>query len=362
MNHICNFVPSTIIQKLPTASEADKELDDFFHKIRQYLVTHPKERKQQQKKYQELMAVGAAKARRKILHLETRRLYDSQNKYVHTDTPIAVEEQIHSAKPSANKAMQFTNIAYDFFHNKCKLESFDNKSTPIDVSINFGNKYNNAFWDGKRLSFGNGDGTYFNSFLLQSVLTHELAHAVTEYQSGLSYEGQAGALNEHLSDVFAVCVDQQQLKQKPTEASWVIGEGLFTSRIKGKGIRTFKNELAYDDPVIGKDPQPKFMKNYKNLPNDEDHDYGGVHVNSGILNHFFYNFCILAETEVGDETINHSYKAPMQVIFNTYPRIKPNNTFKEYALDTISVCKRTNPQLLNQIKKAWKIVGLYSYS
>lgn len=346
MKHICcKIIPDDILDKLPEQDKADIDLDIFLRENRQFLLAHPE----------------LKKPRRKVSHKEIRNLYDSKNQYGFTTKPIATDEQIHSSKESKYPALQLANKTYDFFHNQFDLESFDNNNAPIDVHINFGSKYNNAFWDGKRMVFGNGDGTYFNTFLTQNVFTHELAHAVTEYQCGLKYENQSGALNEHLSDVFAVCIDQQILKQKPTAATWLIGEGVFNkAKINAKGLRTFKNELAYDDKLIGKDPQPKHMSNYKNLPNTEDGDWGGVHINSGIPNRAFYEFCVLAETELGDERMNYSWKAPLQIWFSTYPRIKPINTFRDFALDTISVTKRIHPQLEKQIRKAWNIVGVLS--
>jgi Zn-dependent metalloprotease len=337
----CQFVPTAIIEKLPI-DESDVELTKFFYEHRQFLLENP------DIKY------------KRATHKEVRNLYDSANQYKFSDTPIATDEQIHSQRPSNYPALQLANRAYDYFHNKFDMESFDNRNTPVDVHINFGQKYNNAFWDGKRMVFGTGDGTYFNTFLVQNVFTHEFTHAITENLCGLKYENQSGALNEHLSDVYAVCLDQQILKQKPSEGTWIIGEGVFnTAKINAKGLRTFKNELAYDDRLIGKDPQPKHMKDFKNLPNTDKGDWGGVHINSGIPNRAFYEFCNLAETELGgDEIINKSYKAPAQIWFATYPRIKPDNQFKEFALDTISVCKRIHPQLENQLKKAWQIVGV----
>ena len=101
------------------------------------------------------------------------------------------------------------------------MESYDNENAPIDIHINFGQKYNNAFWDGKRMVFGTGDGKYFNTFLTQNVFTHEFTHAITEFKCGLKYENQSGALNEHLSDVFAVCGDHISIGQKPSEATWL---------------------------------------------------------------------------------------------------------------------------------------------
>ena len=86
-------------------------------------------------------------------------------------------------------------------------------------------------------SLVHGDGKYFNTFLVQNVFTHEFSHAITEYKCGLMYENQPGALNEHLSDVFAVCVDHIGPGIKPSSASWLIGENVFNSQlVNAKGL------------------------------------------------------------------------------------------------------------------------------
>jgi len=348
-NRCCKFIPDDILDKL--GEKKDEDLSQYIRENREYLAANPSIAAQLKKKYF------------KTTHKEIRRLFDSKNTLKYSTTPIAVDEQVHSSAPSKYPALELANKVYDYFHNQFDLESWDNKNAPIDVHINFGVKYNNAFFDGLRMVFGNGDGTYFNPFMTQNIFTHEITHGITqtlvENGKGLDYQLQEGALNEHMSDVFAVALDQRLAKQKPSQASWLIGEGIFVAtKIKAKGLRTFKNELAYDDKLIGKDPQPKHMKDFKVLPNDDDNDYGGVHINSGIPNRAFYEFCILAEKEVGDERINYSWKAPAQIWFNTYKRLEPNTQFKQFALDTVSVAKRIHPQLTTQLKKAWQIVGV----
>jgi Zn-dependent metalloprotease len=338
----CQIVPPKILEKLPIP-ESDVELTKFFQENRQFLLHN----------------FDLKKKRRQVTHKETRNLFDSANQFKYADAPTITEEQIHSSKPSTNLPLQLANKAYDFFHNKFNMESFDNENAPIDVHVNFGQKYNNAFWDGKRMVFGTGDGKYFNTFLTQNVFTHEFTHAITEYKCGLKYENQPGALNEHLSDVFAVCGDHISTGIKPSIATWLIGEEVFNTKvINAKGLRSFKNELAYDDKTIGKDPQPKHMKDFKVLPNTDKGDWGGVHINSGIPNRAFYEFCMLAETELGDERVNYSWNAPAQIWFNTYRKIHPDTEFQEFAIATISVAKRIHPQLQKQLRKAWTIVGV----
>ena len=337
----CTIVPPKILEKLPNVPESDVELSKFFIENRNFLLAHPE-----------------LKKRRRVTHKETRNLFDSENQYRFTEKPKVTEEQLHSSKPSNNLPLQLANKAYDYFHNKFDMESFDNENAPVDVHVNFGQKYNNAFWDGRRMVFGTGDGTYFQTFLTQNVFTHEFTHAITEYRCGLKYENQPGALNEHLSDVFAVCGDQRTLKQKPSEATWLIGDGVFTDKINAKGLRTFKAELAYDDKLLGKDPQPWHMSKYVQLPNTDNGDWGGVHINSKIPNHTFYLFCMKAEKELGDESVNYSWNAPSDVWFHTYGRINPDTDFQEFAIATIEVCKIRQPQLVSQLRASWKETGV----
>src|SRR5690606_25342549 len=114
----------------------------------------------------------------------------------------------------------------------------------------------------------------FNRFTIAAdIIGHELAHGVTQHTANLIYQGQSGALNESMSDVFGSLVKQRLLGHTAAEADWLIGEGLFTSNVNGTGIRSMKEPgTAYDDPVLGKDPQPGHMNNYVQTPSDN----GGV--------------------------------------------------------------------------------------
>ncbi|SQI22331.1 Extracellular minor metalloprotease precursor [Salmonella enterica subsp. arizonae] len=133
--------------------------------------------------------------------------------------------------------------------------------------------------------FGDGDGEIFNRFTSSiDVVAHELTHGVTETEAGLIYFGQSGALNESLSDVFGSLVKQFHLQQTAGQADWIIGEGLLAKGINGKGLRSMAAPgTAYDDPLLGKDPQPAHMQNF--IKTREDN--GGVHLNSGIPNRAF---------------------------------------------------------------------------
>jgi hypothetical protein len=171
--------------------------------------------------------------------------------------------------------------------------SLDGRGLPLLATVHYGKNYDNAFWDGTQMVLGDGDGHIFQRFTRSlDVIGHELTHGVTELTAGLTYQNQPGALNESISDVFGVLAKQHALGQAADQADWLVGADLFTSRVHGVALRSMKSPgTAYDDPVLGKDPQPAHMSNYVTTRDDN----GGVHINSGIPNHAFY----LAATAIG---------------------------------------------------------------
>lgn len=164
-------------------------------------------------------------------------------------------------------------------------DSYDDAGATVSATIHYERDYDNAFWDGAQLVFGDGDGRIFDRFTKAvDVLAHELGHAVTERTAGLVYEGQSGALNESMSDVFGACLKQRVLDQSALEGDWLIGAGLFLSGVEARALRDMAAPgTAYDDPALGRDPQPAHLDDYV----DTTDDNGGVHLNSGIPNRAF---------------------------------------------------------------------------
>ncbi len=163
--------------------------------------------------------------------------------------------------------------------------SYDGDGATAVATVHYGQDYANAFWDGTQLVFGDGDGVLFGRFTEPvDVLGHELAHALTQYTAGLVYSGQSGALNESMSDVVGACVKQRLLGQDAADGDWLIGEGIFVAGIQGVALRSMVAPgTAYDDPRLGRDPQPGHMDDYVETTDDN----GGVHINSGIPNKAF---------------------------------------------------------------------------
>ena len=175
---------------------------------------------------------------------------------------------------------------HGFLRDVLDRASIDDANLPLDATVHFGDSYDNAFWDGERMVFGDGDGMVFTRMTASlSVIGHELAHGVTQYTANLRYEGQSGALNESVSDVIGALVEQHTLGQNVANATWLIGLGLFTDAVEGDALRSLKAPgTAYNDDVLGQDPQPAHMRDFV----DTREDNGGVHLNSGIPNHAFY--------------------------------------------------------------------------
>ena len=220
-------------------------------------------------------------------------IYDAKNGSSLPGTIVRKEGEAPVVDVAVNEAYDGSGATYDLFKNFYERNSIDNNGMRLDSTVHYQKGYDNAFWDGEQMVYGDGDENLplnerlFNRFTIAiDVIGHELTHGVTQFEAKLVYSQQPGALNESMSDVFGSLVKQYSLGQTADQADWIIGAGLLTENVNGVGIRSMKAPgTAYDDPVLGKDPQPAHMKDYVNTASDN----GGVHINSGIPNHAFYS-------------------------------------------------------------------------
>jgi Zn-dependent metalloprotease len=228
---------------------------------------------------------------------ERRRVYDARHRF-ELPGKLVIWDGRGEGAPSvrdveAVEAWRGSGITYDFFRRVFGRRSIDGRDMRLDASVHYGTGFENAMWNGRQMVYGDGDGKLFGRFTASvDVIAHELTHGITQHSAALGYSGQTGALNEHISDVFGILVRQYSLLQTAEESDWRIGAALFGPAASGCAVRSFAHPgHAYDHPLLGRDPQPAHMSGY--VETDEDH--GGVHVNSGILNHAFYR----AATEIG---------------------------------------------------------------
>lgn len=217
---------------------------------------------------------------------KNRTIYTADNTANLPGNKLRAEGQAPTNDAATDQAYYGTGATFDLYQHIYQRNSIDDNGLGLLSTVHYAQKYDNAFWNGEQMVYGDGDGELFGLFTKPIDVTgHELTHGVTQYSANLNYQDQSGALNESFSDVFGSLVKQQALGQTADKADWLIGEGIFTDKVKGSALRSMKEPgTAYDDPVLGKDPQPADMSHFAQTADDN----GGVHINSGIPNHAFY--------------------------------------------------------------------------
>jgi len=284
-----------------------------------------------------------------------RTIFDMHGSEADADVPgkiVRREGDGPTADGAADEAYDGLGATFDLYWAACKRNSIDDNGLPLHGIVHYGQNYDNAFWDGQEMIFGDGDGQLFTRFTVSlDVIGHELTHGVTQHTANLQYLGQSGALNESISDVFGSLVKQYKIKQSADQADWLIGEGLLTPNIHGKALRSMAEPgTAYDDPVLGKDDQPAHMKDYVETTQDN----GGVHTNSGIPNHAFYLFATSLGGNAWEDAGSVWYSALRD------PRLQPTAQFIQFASATSRAANRLYPgdEVGGQLREAWNKVGI----
>jgi Zn-dependent metalloprotease len=186
---------------------------------------------------------------------------------------------------------------YDYFSTKHTRNSYDNAGAAIKSYVHFDVAYDNAYWNGSVMTYGDGSGTTFDILTSLDVAAHEIGHAVCEKTANLAYQRESGAMNEGFSDIWGACVEYFAA---PTKSTWLIGEDI--ERRAGKtALRSMSN------PKLEGQPDTYGGTNWKVIncgTPTQTNDYCGVHTNSGVLNHWFY---ILSIGKAGTNDIGSSY-------------------------------------------------------
>ncbi|MEU5244778.1 M4 family metallopeptidase [Streptomyces asoensis] len=282
-----------------------------------------------------------------------RTLYDAGHGTSLPGTKVRAEGQEPGQDATVNRAYAGLGATFDLYLKAYRRHSIDDDGLPLDATVHYDEGYNNAFWNGEQMVFGDGDGEIFVDFTNSiDVIGHELTHGVTQYTANLTYNGQPGALNESMSDVFGSLIKQYSLGQTAAEADWLIGAGLLAPGVTGTALRSMKAPgTAYDDDVLGKDPQPATMDEYVRTGRDN----GGVHINSGIPNHAFY----LAATALG----GHAWEKAGQIWYDvlTGGELGERAFFSDFAKLTVKAARERfgdGGEELQAVSKAWEQVGV----
>ncbi|MCS0601453.1 M4 family metallopeptidase [Streptomyces sp. LP11] len=281
-----------------------------------------------------------------------RTIYDARHTEDLPGTKVREEGSDPGSDASVNRAYAGLGATFELYLKAYGRHSIDDAGLPLDATVHYGEDYDNAFWNGEQMVFGDGDNEIFLDFTIPvDVIGHELTHGVTQHTANLAYFGQSGALNESVSDVFGSLIKQYTLGQTAGEADWLIGAGLLAPRVQGTALRSMKAPgTAYDDDVLGKDPQPARMEDYVHTSRDN----GGVHINSGIPNHAFY----LVATAIGGRAWEKAGQVWYDVL--TGGKLKEDAQFTDFATLTVKAARKRfgSGDELEAVRKAWGQVGV----
>ena len=245
-------------------------------------------------------------------------------------------------------AVEATAVA-KFYCDIFKRDSIDNHHMTLISSVHYLKNFNNAFWNGMQMTYGDGDGQIFIDFTQgNDVIGHELTHGVTEHSAALSYTNEAGGLNESMSDCFGSMFRQWQAtpQQDVKSADWLIGHNIMGPKAKAKGY-TCLRDMANPAAAHCLAPQPTHFSQY--------HAGMDPHYSSGIPNLAFYKACMAAGGHSWDTIGQIWYKA-----LTGFPP-SPNMLMSVFANRTRSLSKSMyagNATVQNAVNNAWTAVGL----
>jgi Zn-dependent metalloprotease len=338
----CTIVPPHILERVATRS-ADPELRDI---ARRSLIVDTAQRTERR---MALVAPVTAEA----ATTPDRTIKDAKNLEEMPGQTVRAEGGAPTGDEVVDQNYDWLGATYTFYSQVYGRNSIDGAGLPMISTVHYGRDYDNAFWNGEQMVYGDGDGTLFTAFTGPLDVTgHELTHGVNQYSAALDYYGQSGALNESISDVFGSLIKQYHSGQTSENADWLIGQGLLAPGINGVALRSMKAPgTAYDDPHLGKDPQPAHMDHFVHTYRDN----GGVHINSGIPNRAFY----LAAAGIG----GNAWEKAGQVWYDTLTggSLASDADFATFAAATVATATRlygSSNAEVNAVRNAWAGVGV----
>jgi Zn-dependent metalloprotease len=278
-----------------------------------------------------------------------REVYDAKAKEQTPGDKARFEGEKPTGNDEVDKAYDYTGLVRDFYQKEYNRNSIDGQGMKFVSTVNYGQNYENAFWNGSQMTYGHpGADSPFKTFVLLDVCGHEITHGVTEKEANETYYGQAGSLNESNSDIYGELIKQYAKHQTANQADWLVGDGIWKDNIKGKALRDMDNPgTAYDDPSLGKDPQPADMAHYVKTYGDN----GGVHYNSSIPSKAFVNFA----KAVG----GYAWDDPGHIWFAARKAAGTDPSFASFAYYTIEAAKQMgHGDEVGKLEAAWKSVGV----
>ncbi len=311
----------------------------------------------------ELKADLATKKKTILADGQAVRVFDCKNTTSLSYTNLVRDGDFQVSDVAVNEAYDGSVATYNFYKKIFNINSIDDKHFPLNSFVHYSRNYNNAFWDGQRMVYGDGDGYIFNRFTIaMDIAAHEQSHGLTQERAGtaygsaqgIAYENEAGGVNESYSDIIGIMVKQRALKQIAADSNWLIGEGL----IKGaRGLRDMKNPgtAFINHKALGSDTQVASYPEYLQRLNEDG--IVGPHDSSGVVNKAFTTMALEFAT-LSPQSGKNSYDMSGPLFFKVLPKVKYNVTFKELAQLTIDFAKLRGEgsAQYTSVMKGWRAV------
>ena len=338
----CNIIPADVLDKLSkdkTLSASERQnLADAAALDRQFRKARSAQVKISSLASSMSMAIDLAA-------VPTIPVYDCKNTQSLPGTPV--NNPGNSTDITVKGTFTETDGMAKFLSKEFGRNSLDGRGMTMLSSVHFGQNFNNAFWNGTQMTYGDGDGNIFLNFTLANdVIGHELTHGITQFTTQLSYTNQAGGLNESCSDVFGSMFRQWRKDHTVIQADWLIGKEIMGPAATARGF-TCLRDMA--DPAAKHclAPQPKHFKNYKNGMDP--------HESSGIPNFAFYK----AAKAIGGKSWLKAGKIWYGAMASYPPSANMNMmTFANRTRKQAAILFPGDPSIAKAVDSAWKAVGL----
>jgi len=342
---MCKFVPDEVLARLAN----DTKIKEFDQAALQRTLEVDSEMRRLREVNASLVRSSAAIADLSGLTALAKKpaikLFNCLNGNVLPGTPVPSPQS--STDGTIKRTFKNTGDVAKFLKQEFSRNSLDGLGMDLISSVHYGQKYNNAFWNGQQMTYGDGDGAIFVDFTLgDDVVGHELTHGLTQYTLQLIYANEPGGLNESISDVFGSMFRQWQGNQTVTKADWLIGADIIGPKAKAQGY-TCLRDMAKPGSPKALAPQPSHYSGY--------HPGMDPHQSSGIPNNAFYR----AAMAIGGKSWEKTGQIWFKALTGYGP--SPNMTMKQFANRTRTVAKQSYGPTSAEAKavdSSWAAVGL----
>ncbi|HEX8472566.1 MAG TPA: M4 family metallopeptidase [Pyrinomonadaceae bacterium] len=234
--------------------------------------------------------------------------------------------------------------------------SADGVTGLISSKVHYGVNYNNAFWNGSYMTYGDGNGSSFSPLVTLDICGHEMTHGVTERTARLTYSNESGALNESMSDVFGAMVERSV--QGQTSNTWKIGEQCYTPSVGGDALRYMDNPHAASNSGYTADDDPDhYSERYTGTA-----DSGGVHINSGIANKAFYLLAVGGTHHRGGSMTGIGADAAARIWYRALTSYMTSSTnfrgARTATLNAAAAIYGSGSANYNAVAQAWSLCGV----